>query len=503
MTAKVLMVQGSSSSAGKSLLVTALCRIFARRGVRVAPFKAQNMSNNAAVCPTGGEIGRAQALQAAACGLEPAVDMNPVLIKPEADARSQVVVMGRPWRTLGAKNYYDYKASLWEQVTGALDRLRASYELVIIEGAGSAAELNLRTGDIVNMAVARYAQAPVLLVGDIDRGGIFAQLIGTLWLLEPEERALVRGLVVNKFRGDPALFVDGVRILEEKAGVPVLGVVPFLRDLYLPEEDAVAIDRDGGWAGASDFEVDIAVVHLPCIANFDDFDPLQAEPGVRLRYVDAPEALGQPNAVILPGTKSTVGDLEWLRQTRFAALIENFARRGGAVVGICGGYQMLGEVISDPEHIEASGESTPGLGLLPTNTRFVPAKATYRARASVLNQAGWLAQLAGQTVSGYEIHMGATEGSRPWLKIIDRNNEPVDVPDGAISASGRVWGCYLHGLFANENLRHAWLKSLGWKGSPPNMPSAAARFADSLDRVGEAVEAALDMKRLEAILSEG
>jgi len=414
-----------------------------------------------------------------------------------------VVVMGRPWRTLGAKNYYDYKASLWEQVTGALDRLRASYELVIIEGAGSAAELNLRTGDIVNMAVARYAQAPVLLVGDIDRGGIFAQLIGTLWLLEPEERALVRGLVVNKFRGDPALFVDGVRILEEKAGVPVLGVVPFLRDLYLPEEDAVAIDRDGGWAGASDFEVDIAVVHLPCIANFDDFDPLQAEPGVRLRYVDAPEALGQPNAVILPGTKSTVGDLEWLRQTRFAALIENFARRGGAVVGICGGYQMLGEVISDPEHIEASGESTPGLGLLPTNTRFVPAKATYRARASVLNQAGWLAQLAGQTVSGYEIHMGATEGSRPWLKIIDRNNEPVDVPDGAISASGRVWGCYLHGLFANENLRHAWLKSLGWKGSPPNMPSAAARFADSLDRVGEAVEAALDMKRLEAILSEG
>ena len=502
MTAKVLMVQGSSSSAGKSLLVAALCRIFARRGVRVAPFKAQNMSNNAAVCPAGGEIGRAQALQAAACGLEPAVDMNPVLIKPEADARSQVVVMGRPWRTLGAKTYYDYKAALWEQVTGALDRLRARYELVIIEGAGSAAELNLRGGDIVNMAVARHARAPVLLVGDIDRGGIFAQLIGTVWLLEEDERALVRGLVVNKFRGDPALFVDGVSILEEKAGVPVLGVVPYLHDLYLPEEDAVAIDQEGDLSGGLDEATDIAVIHLPCIANFDDFDPLATEPGVRLRYVDTAEGLGQPDAIILPGTKSTVADLEWLHRRGLAKRLVDFAEAGGAVVGICGGYQMLGESILDPDHIEAAVEQTPGLGLLPTTTRFVPDKATYRARALLHSQAAWLAPLRGQVVTGYEIHMGATEGNPPWLKIIERNNTPVDVPDGAMSDNSRIWGCYLHGLFANENIRHAWLESLGWRGSPLKAPSAAARLADSLTRLADAVEAAIDMKRLEAILSE-
>jgi adenosylcobyric acid synthase len=352
------------------------------------------------------------------------------------------------------------------------------------------------------MAVARYAQAPVLLVGDIDRGGIFAQLIGTVWLLEPEERALVRGLVVNKFRGDPALFVDGVRILEDKAGVPVLGVVPYLRDLYLPEEDAVAIDQEKELTGATEFDVDVAVIHLPCIANFDDFDPLLTEPGVRLRYVDSPEALGQPDAIILPGTKSTAGDLEWLRQRGLARLITDFAQKGGAVAGICGGYQMLGEAIYDPEHIETSAEQTPGLGLLPTTTRFVSDKATYRARASVQSQRAWLAPLAGQTVEGYEIHMGITEGNQPWLKIADRNGTPVEVSDGSLSASGRVWGCYLHGLFGNENLRHAWLTSLGWKGGHPATPSAAARFTQSLARLGEAVEAALDMKRLETILSD-
>ncbi len=307
MTAQALMIQGASSSAGKSLLVTALCRIYSRRGVRVAPFKAQNMSNNAAVCSDGGEIGRAQALQAVAARLEPTVDMNPVLIKPEADDRSQVIVKGRVWSILSARDYYRHKDFLWEQIRGSLDRLRMDHELVILEGAGSPAELNLRRGDIVNMAVARYLQSPVLLVGDIDRGGIFAQLLGTLWLLEADERALVRGLVVNKFRGDPTLFTDGLRILEEKGNVPVLGVIPYLPDLNLPAEDAVVLDElpfDPPFSS----EVDIAILHLPHIANFDDFDPLSVEPGVQVRFVGNPRALGHPRAIILPGTKSTIAD---------------------------------------------------------------------------------------------------------------------------------------------------------------------------------------------------
>ncbi len=500
MTAKVFMVQGSSSSAGKSLLVTALCHIYARRGVRVAPFKAQNMSNNAAVCPDGSEIGRAQALQAVAAGIEPTVEMNPVLIKPEADARSQVIVMGRPWQTLGAKKYYTYKSSLWGYVTQALDSLLSTYELVIIEGAGSAAELNLRGSDIVNMAVARYARSPVLLVGDIDRGGIFAQLLGTLWLLEPEERELVRGLVVNKFRGDPALFDAGVDILEEKGGVPVLGVIPYLKDLYLPEEDAVAIETGDIMSDVPAPEVDIAVIRLPRISNFDDFDPLSAEPGVRLRYVDSPEAFGQPHAVILPGTKSTASDLKWLHQRGLAKVIASFAQKGGAVIGICGGYQMLGEAIHDPEGVESPLETMPALGLLPTTTRFLPEKATYRARARITASRGWLAPLTGQMVAGYEIHMGTTQGGQPWLEFTERNGTPVSVLDGAINPTGRIWGCYLHGIFANEDFRHAWLKSLGWNKRGKKTLSTADRFSQSLTRLADTVESTLDMKQLEAIL---
>ncbi len=375
MPAKVLMVQGTSSSVGKSLLSAALCRVFARKGVRVAPFKAQNMSNNAAVCADGAEIGRAQAVQAVAAGIEPTADMNPVLLKPEGNSRSQVVVLGRPWRTLQAGNYYRRKEELWPIVTAALDRLRSAYELVVIEGAGSPAELNLRSADIVNMALACHARAPVLLVGDIDRGGIFAQLLGTLWLLSPEERGLVRGLVVNKFRGDAALFADGVRILEERGGVPVLGVIPYLPALAVPEEDAVALDdtscrsgepsrterfpegesrecrsaRGTYWqAGRKLGTIDIAVIRLPHIANFDDFDPLGAEAGVSLRYVQSLPELGRPHAVILPGTKSTIADLAWLRAQGFAEALRELAAHRTAIVGVCGGYQMLGESSAIP-----------------------------------------------------------------------------------------------------------------------------------------------------------
>ena len=375
MTAKTLMIVGSMSSAGKSLLVTALCRMYARKGYRVAPFKAQNMSNNAAVCADGSEIGRAQALQALAAGIPPAVDMNPVLIKPEADSQSQVILMGKPWQSMAARSYYKKKNLLWKHITASLDRLLAANDLVIIEGAGSAAEVNLKKNDIVNMAVAKYANAPVLIAGDIDRGGIFAQLLGTLWLLEPQEKMLVHGFLVNKFRGDINLFKDGIQILQEKGGVPVLGVIPYLWGLNLPDEDAVSIERGSSHPQPNEINsIDIAVPAFPRIANFDDFDALKAEPGVQLRYIRSKEQFGNPHAVILPGTKSTTIDLCWLKETGLFETIKEYAQNGGSVAGICGGYQMLGQHIHDPEHVESSQSVIEGIGLLPTTTIFSPHK---------------------------------------------------------------------------------------------------------------------------------
>jgi adenosylcobyric acid synthase len=498
------MVVGTTSSAGKSLLVTALCRIYARRGVRVAPFKAQNMSNNAAVCADGAEIGRAQAVQAAAASVEPTALMNPLLLKPEADSRSQIVLLGRPLTTESAQTYFERKRTFWETVTASLDRLREAYELVVIEGAGSPVELNLKSRDIVNMAVARYAEAPVLIVGDIDRGGVFAQLLGTLWLLEPEERELVKGLVVNKFRGDMALFTDGVQILEERGGVPVLGVVPYLRDLGIPEEDAVALDeplfnRKHGCTHGRNCggDTDVTVIKLPLISNFDDFDPLVAESGVQVRYVSSPQELGRPDAVILPGTKSTVADLAWLRARGLAQRIVQLAQEGVPVVGICGGYQMLGRAIHDPGHVESSVEEVAGLGLLPIDTTFKGEKATHRAEAVVLEAPGWLSALQGAALRGYEIHMGQTRTASPWIAITGRSGQPMEVRDGATSQDGQIWGCYLHGLFENEQLRRAWLSTLGWDY---RHGSALSGYEAAFERLADEVEAALDMAALDAML---
>jgi adenosylcobyric acid synthase len=498
MTASTLMIQGASSSVGKGLLVTALCRIYARRGVRVAPFKAQNMSNNAAVCRDGAEIGRSQAVQAAASGIEPTADMNPILLKPEADSRSQVVVGGRPWRTLAARDYLQARPTLWAEVTSALGRLRASYDLVIIEGAGSPAELNLRHGEIVNMAVARHARSPVLLVGDIDRGGVFAQLLGTLWLLAEEDRELVRGLVVNKFRGDRSLFADGERILRERGGVPVLGTVPYLHGLSIPEEDAAGLPTSGAGPRVPG-SLDVVVIRLPRIANFDDFDPLAAEPGVRLRYVDSLGSLGHPDAVILPGTKSTASDLAWLREVGLADEITGLARRGAAVVGICGGFQMLGRAIKDPDRVESSADEVAGLGLLAAETIFEGTKATHRASGRIVGGPGWLGALADQPVQGYEIHMGRTRGDRPWLRL-DREGDPSGpTPNGQVDESGRIWGCYLHGLFANDTFRRAWLASLSGVRSEDRAGAigAAPDLDRALERLADAVEDALDIRQLD------
>jgi len=503
MTARALMVQGTSSSAGKSLLVAALCGIYARRGVRVAPFKSQNMSNNAAVCPDGSEIGRAQAVQALAAGIELSPDINPILIKPEADAFSQVILMDKPYNRLTASAYYDHKQVFWGYVTSALDRLRAKFDLVIIEGAGSPVEINLKAGDIVNMAVARYAEAPVLLVGDIDRGGIFAQLLGTLWLLEPDERRLVRGLIANKFLGDPNLFTDGIRILEERGRVPVLGVIPYLKDLHIPEEDAVALDSQLARQKTPGATIDLAVIHLPHISNFDDFDPFHADPGVSVRYVAEPSAFGQPDAIILPGTKSTVADLNWLHATGLAGTILESASEGGAVVGVCGGYQMFGQSICDPDGVESTMENVAGLGLLPTRTIFEQQKATYQACARVLRPTAWMTGITGQAIEGYEIHMGRTEGNNPWLEITLRNGSPASVMDGAISPDGRIWGSYLHGYFSNTDFRRAWLRSIGWQLHPMRVPGPVEDSYQALVKLADAVEAALDMQKLEKILWDG
>ena len=501
MTARALMIQGASSSVGKSLLVTALCRIFARRGWKVAPFKAQNMSNNAAVCPDGSEIGRAQALQAYAAGAPLSSDLNPILIKPEADAHSQIVLDGRPFRSLSAYDYYTHKQILWEHATAALDRLRAQNNLVIIEGAGSPAELNLKASDIVNMAIARYANAPVILVGDIDRGGIFAQLLGTLWLLEPEERRLVRGFLVNKFRGDIRLFEDGVRILEEKSDLPVLGVVPYLKDLNLPEEDAVALDQSHVDRVDHSASIDIVVIHLPLIANFDDFDPFRNDAGVQVRYATNTSDVGQPQAIILPGTKSTMADLSWLRERGFDRVIREHVQRGGSLIGICGGYQMLGQEVGDPEHVESSNDHMEGLGLLPTRTSFIPDKATYQVYAQVVGQTAWLASLSDRNLQGYEIHMGRTDNLSPWLKIHTRNGIPCEIFDGCMTTDGRIWGCYLHGLFHNTEFRHAWLASLGWipKNSAHNL-QRNDQLETSLDELAAEVENAVDMIEIERMI---
>ena len=375
---KVLMVQGTASHVGKSVLVSALCRIFRQDGFRVAPFKAQNMSNNSYVTPDGGEIGRAQAVQAQAAGVEPMVEMNPILLKPEADQRSQVVRLGRPWLSARAMDYYAMKAELWGSVKTSLDTLRRRFDVVVIEGAGSPAEINLKASEIVNMRVALYAGAPVLLCGDIDRGGVFAAMVGTLELLEPEEREAVKGLVINKFRGDMDLLTGGLEWLEGRTGKPVAGVVRHYRDIHIPEEDSVALDS--AFAGVAPVQsrggavLDVAVVQLPHISNFDDFDPLSRESGVSLRFVASPEQFGNPDLVILPGAKTTIPDLAWMESRGLTAAVRESHRRGAAIIGICGGYQMLGVRLSDPDRVESSQTEMDGLGLLPTTTVFAGSK---------------------------------------------------------------------------------------------------------------------------------
>ncbi|MBN2656499.1 MAG: cobyric acid synthase [Spirochaetales bacterium] len=475
------MIQGTGSDVGKSLLVAALCRIYRNRGLSVAPFKAQNMALNSFVTPDGLEIGRAQALQAAAARLEPAVEMNPVLIKPHGYMKSQIVVMGRPWKDLEAADYYRTKERLWSHVRESLDSLTSRYDLVICEGAGSPAEINLKESEIVNMAVARYLEAPVLLAADIDRGGVFASLYGTVELMDEDEKALIKGFLINKFRGDVALLEPGLKMLEDlTGGRKTLGVIPWMPDPGLAQEDSVFVEKNRHFGGGP---VDIVIIGLPRMSNYDDFDALLLEDGIGIRIIDRPRDIGNPSAVIIPGSKTTAADLAWMRETGIEREILALAEKGTAVAGICGGYQMLGDSISDPLGLEGDKDHISGMGLLPAETVLTPDKKTVRAQGRPASGRAFLRNLS-EAVSGYEIHMGVTElkkGALP-LFICDTGEK-----DGAISENGKIWGTYFHGVFNEPGFRRKWLESIGWtpSGEPRSLNDVQEEHLDRLARIVE------------------
>ncbi|MDF2960875.1 MAG: cobalamin biosynthesis protein CobQ [Paenibacillus sp.] len=528
-SAATLMVQGTSSDAGKSLLATALCRIFLQDGLRVAPFKSQNMSLNSYVTVDGKEIGRAQGMQADACRIAATTDMNPILLKPKKDMVAQVVVHGKPYRDYDARMYREkYLPEAETIVKEALYRLRASFDAVVLEGAGSPAEVNLKDRDIVNMRLAGWADAPVVLVADIDRGGVFASLLGTMEIFTPEERERVKGFIINKFRGDVTLLKPGLDWLEQRTGKPVLGVIPFLPNLELEDEDSASLDRKlavgaigsgntkfnaelpGSAEPAGILQLDIAVIRLPRLSNFTDVDPLFYEADVRLRYVSTAEELGQPDAVILPGSKNTVDDLLFLRETGLdQALLDYAQQRSGWITGICAGYQMMGERLLDPLLLESDRPVTEGLGLFPAETEFTADKRTVRAVGATglyLSEDEYSRKPGNQApslpVGGYEIHMGRTRFLQPVTQpfYITEEGSGLEMhPDGAVSANGRLWGTYIHGIFHNDDFRRAWLneirKSRGWEPLQAELRFQERREA-AFDRLADHVRSHLDMNRL-------
>jgi adenosylcobyric acid synthase len=483
MPATLLMVQGTTSDAGKSTLVTALCRWLRRRGVRVAPFKPQNMALNSAVTQDGGEIGRAQAVQAQACGLAPHSDMNPVLLKPDSDTGAQVVVQGRAVGGLDARGYHHYKSIARRAVMESCERLRAHHEAVIVEGAGSPAEINLREGDIANMGFAELADCPVILIADIDRGGVFAHIVGTLALLSESERARVQGFVINRFRGDHSLLQPGLDWLERESAKPVIGVLPYLHGLHLEAEDAIPREPAGS---VEPDALQVIVPALPHISNHTDFDPLRLHPRVSLRFIGPGEPAPPADVIILPGSKSVRGDLEWLRAQGWESAIRKHLRYGGRLVGICGGFQMLGRTILDPLGLEGSAGATTGLGLLDMET-------TLEATKQLCNVRGHLT-LHDAAVSGYEIHHGISRGpalQRPFARLEGRD-------DGAVSDDNQIIGTYLHGLFESGAACDALL---GWADlASPQAPDYLALREAGIERLADAVEAHLDLDLLAGLL---
>ncbi len=456
MTARAIMIQGTGSGVGKSLIVTALCRILSHEGYKVAPFKAQNMALNSFVTRDGKEMARAQVVQAEAAGILPRVEMNPILLKPNSDTGSQVVIMGKAIGNMTAQEYFYHREVFKDVIKRAYQALSKDYEIIIIEGAGSPAEINLKDKDLVNMNMAEIASSPVILVTDVDRGGAFAWIIGTMELLTEIERTRVCGFIFNKFRGDPALIKPGLEMLETRMGLPVLGLVPFLPSLRLDDEDSACL-RD--FQSNGEVELDIAVIRLPRISNFSDFNALEREHGVKVRYVETVESMGSPDLIVLPGTKSTVADLLYIRESGFEKRLHAFMQNGTTLVGICGGFQMLGKVVKDPCHVESHHDFIEGLGLLDASTTFLSTKATYQVRAEMLDIT--LPFYVKEQLKGYEIHMGTTEcNSLPFARITERSGERVDVMDGALVNNGQILGTYLHGLFDNDSFRTQFLSYL-------------------------------------------
>lgn len=500
--AKTIMIQGTMSNAGKSLLTAGLCRIFRQDGYRVAPFKSQNMALNSYITSEGLEMGRAQVMQAEAAGIEPSVLMNPILLKPTNDTGSQVIVNGEVLGTMSARDYFKYKKNLVPDIMKAFRALAEKNDIIVIEGAGSPAEINLKTDDIVNMGMAKMADAPVLLAGDIDRGGVFAQLYGTVELLEPEERNRIRGLIINKFRGDKTILDPGIEMLEEKCGIPVVGVAPYL-DIQVEDEDSLTerFDRDQETG-----LIDIAVIRIPRISNFTDFNPLESIPGVSLRYVKHTSDLKNPDVIILPGTKNTMEDLRWLRESGMEALILKVADRGTLIFGICGGYQMLGETLSDPHGVEAGG-SMRGMGLLPMDTIFAEKKTRTQVTGRFLDLDGDYETLSEVEFTGYEIHMGDSVRRNPAKPCTSVRDGVTGKEKTEGTFTRNVCGTYVHGIFDKEETALALIRAAGKKKGVDVSRMEGVDFASfkeqQYDILAAELRKHLDMKKIYEILEQG
>ena len=506
--AKYIMLQGTSSHVGKSILTTALCRIFRQNGDEVVPFKAQNMALNSYVTKNGEEMGRAQVAQAEAAGLEPMVEMNPVLLKPTGNSCSQVILMGKPIGNMTAKEYHTgYSLKAFDVVKDSLAFLQDNFETIVIEGAGSPAEVNLKANDIVNMRVAKYLNAPVLLIADIDRGGALASLVGTLELLDEEERGLVKGLIINKFRGDLRLLEPALTFLEQKTGKPVLGVIPHLENLGIDDEDSVSLDEKQKQSFNGDIK--IAVIRTPKISNFTDFDSLANEPDVDLYYVKKAEELGNPDLILLPGSKNTTEDLLYLKNAGYEMLLKEKLAAKTPIIGICGGYQMLGQAIYDPDHTESTMDSITGLNLLPTKTTFIKDKLTTQVCATYHSNVFLGTEINCTNLHGYEIHMGRTDFLNDYAKqpftITKRSEATTTCLDGAISEDGLVLGTYIHGIFDNDEFRRKLLNILrDRKGLTPleNTVNTYAQKQYSYNRLADTVRKNLNMNLLNKIMAD-
>jgi adenosylcobyric acid synthase len=497
--AAALMFCGTASDVGKSILTAGFCRSLVKRGLSVAPFKSQNMSLNSYVTPEGGEVGRAQAMQAQACKIPHHTDMNPVLLKPNSDTGSQIIVQGRPVANMNVREYDRYKPQAFNKIEESFQNLRQAHDFIVIEGAGSISEINLKDNDIANMKIAFMARCPVILVADIDRGGVFAQIAGTIDLLDSRERSHIKGVIINKFRGDASILTPGIEFIQERTGAPVLGVLPWLPELCLPAEDSVILSQETKTKALLDGQQQIraGVIRLPRISNFTDFDQLQAEPDVILSYVKKPEQIKGLDILIIPGSKSTIGDLLFLREQ---GLYDAMAGFEGRIIWICGGYQMLGARVLDPGRVESSLPEAEGFGLLPVETTMLAVKETHQAMARLEEPGRAIAPDCRDELGGYEIHMGQTDYTdtpRPFARIFQRGGNSVDILDGCVSANGRVFGTYLHGIFDNARFRDSYLNCIrSEKGMPLQREADRTPASDPFDLLSSHMEQHLDMAKL-------